>query len=217
MLEAHGIQKSYGNLPVLRGLSLSLQAGELVALVGTSGAGKTTLLQVLGTLDAPDAGTLTFQGQSLLGLTPRQAARFRNESLGFVFQFHHLMAEFTAVENVCMPAFIRGEGRKAALPRATQLLEEMGLGHRLHHRPTELSGGEQQRVAVARALMNHPRLILADEPTGNLDTANTTALFQLFQQMARQRGIALLVATHNADFAAAADRVLHIRDGQFVG
>jgi lipoprotein-releasing system ATP-binding protein len=216
LLEAHNLHKSYGSLPVLQGVSLSLEAGEFVSLVGQSGAGKSTLLQVLGTLDAPDAGTLRFEGQNLLALSAKQSARFRNRSLGFIFQFHHLFDEFTALENVCMPAFVQGQHGPAVRQRAQQLLTELGLAQRLQHKPTELSGGEQQRVAVARALMNEPQLILADEPTGNLDSANSTALFELFLELSQQKGIAFLVATHNDSFAAATSRCLRIRDGVIV-
>jgi lipoprotein-releasing system ATP-binding protein len=215
MLVAEGLTKSYGALPVLRGIDLRIEPGEFVALVGTSGAGKTTLLQVLGLLDSPDAGTLTFQGTDLLRLRESAAAQFRNRTLGFVFQFHHLMAEFTALENVCIPALLRGDSRRSAESRARTLLAELGLEQRLTHKPAALSGGEQQRVAVARALVNDPKLILADEPSGNLDSANANALFNLFQNLARSRGVALLVATHNQEFAAAADRTLRIRDGRF--
>jgi len=201
---------------VLRGVDVQVAPGEIVALVGGSGAGKTTLLQILGTLDTPTTGLVQFEGNNLFTLTDKALSAFRNKHLGFVFQFHHLLAEFTALENAAMPAFIQGGSRKAALARAEEVLSSVGLAHRLHHKPSGLSGGEQQRVAVARALVNQPRLILADEPTGNLDTANGRALFDLFLKLALSQGIAFLIATHNEQFARLAHSTLHIQDGLLV-
>jgi lipoprotein-releasing system ATP-binding protein len=216
VLSARNLHKHYGPLPVLRGIDLEIPPGQVVALVGGSGAGKSTLLQIVGTLDAPTQGEVLFEGRNLFTQTERQLTDFRNRSLGFVFQFHHLLAEFTAAENVAMPALIQNQPKKPALARAAELLTTLGLGERLHHRPTQLSGGEQQRVAVARALMNNPKLILADEPTGNLDTANSNALFKLFTDLAQSHGVAFLIATHNEQLAAAAHRCLRIQDGKLV-
>ncbi|TAE51599.1 MAG: ABC transporter ATP-binding protein, partial [Bacteroidetes bacterium] len=189
MLKAIDIHKSYGQLTVLRGVSLELNAGEVVALVGASGAGKSTLLQILGTLDEPDSGAVFYEGRDVTRIHERQKAQFRNQTLGFVFQFHHLLPEFTALENVGMPAWIAGEDRIAVNKRASALLERLGLSARSHHKPAQLSGGEQQRVSVARALINQPRLILADEPTGNLDTRNSEELFSLIFDLAKTTGV----------------------------
>lgn len=216
MLTAHDIHKSYGKVQVLKGVDITLQEGEVVALVGSSGAGKSTLLQVLGTLDTADKGTVTFQGKNILKYSARQQAEFRNQSLGFVFQFHHLLPEFTAIENVSMPALIAGKSQAAAQVDALQLMDKLGISHRKDHKPSELSGGEQQRVSVARALMNNPRLVLADEPTGNLDTANSEALYKLFFDLSRTMGITFLIATHNMELAHNADRLLKIKDGLMV-
>jgi lipoprotein-releasing system ATP-binding protein len=213
MLQARGIQKHYGQLHVLKGVDLDLLPGELVTLVGASGAGKSTLLQILGTLDNPDAGEITFEGSSLRAMSERQKSDFRNQKLGFVFQFHHLLPEFNALENVALPAYIAGQDRKAADRRAQELLDYLGLAERASHRPNALSGGEQQRVAVARALINHPRFILADEPTGNLDSANSDRLYQLFVELARDLGVGFLITTHNEQLAQAAHRCLRMRDG----
>jgi lipoprotein-releasing system ATP-binding protein len=210
MLRAEGLSKAYGALQVFKDVSLHLRAGEAVALVGASGSGKSTLLQLLGTLDRPDAGTIFFEEQPLLSRSAKALALHRNRHLGFVFQFHHLLAEFSALENVAMPALLAGKPKKAALARAENLLAELGLAQRTTHLPAELSGGEQQRVAVARALMNKPKLLLADEPTGNLDETNTGHLFGLLQQLAHADGIALLIATHNLRAAQALDRVLQM-------
>ena len=213
MLQAVDIYKSYGDLQVLKGVSLTLNPSEVVTLVGSSGAGKSTLLQILGTLDKQDAGEVFFRQEPLAGLSESQLAQFRNESLGFVFQFHHLLAEFTALENICIPAFIAGTAKPEATARAKQLLAQLGLADRGHHKPSQLSGGEQQRIAVARALINNPRLILADEPTGNLDTANSQELYDLFFQLARETGVGFLIVTHNMAMATQADRCYTIRDG----
>ncbi|WNJ21004.1 ABC transporter ATP-binding protein [Pontibacter sp. G13] len=216
MLQASDIQKSYGQVPVLKGVDMQLSEGEVVALVGKSGAGKSTLLQILGTLDRPDQGSVQFDGKNILSMGERETAEFRNESLGFVFQFHNLLPEFTAVENVCMPAFIQGANKISAMEKGKELLVNLGLGHRLDHKPTQMSGGEQQRVAVARSLINSPKLVLADEPTGNLDTQNSEALYEIIFGMARQMGVGFLIATHNQEMARQADRVIHIQDGVLV-
>lgn len=213
MLNASDIQKAYGAIEVLKGVSLSLVAGEVVALVGSSGAGKSTLLQILGTLDSADKGEIVFEGKNIRSLSAAQQAHFRNQKLGFIFQFHHLLPEFSALENVCMPAFIAGVSPQEAEIRAKELLTRLGLGHRYTHKPSQLSGGEQQRVSVARALMNQPKLVLADEPTGNLDTQNSESLYQLFFELSRSMGVSFLIATHNEALAAISDRVLYIKDG----
>jgi len=199
---------------VLKGISLEIQAKAVVALVGASGAGKSTLLHLLGTLDEPDKGEVWFEDTCLTRLGEKQLSAFRNQSLGFVFQFHQLFPEFTALENVCIPAYIAGVSRANAEKQAKSWLERLGLSARANHKPSELSGGEQQRVAVARALINRPRIILADEPTGNLDSANSQELFRIMLELARAEGIGFLVATHNLELAGQADRILHIRDGK---
>lgn len=216
MLRAVDIEKSYGNLHVLKGVSLTLQAGQIMTLVGTSGAGKSTFLQILGTLDSPDKGEVYFKDTLISALGERQQAAFRNESLGFVFQFHHLLPEFTALENVCMPAFIAGANREESMQAGTRLLDRLGLKGRLHHKPSELSGGEQQRVSMARALINEPKIILADEPTGNLDTQNSEELYDLMAELARTTGVGFLIATHNPKLAQQADQCLQIKDGRIL-
>lgn len=213
LLQATNIQKYYGQLHVLKGVNLTLYQGEIVTLVGASGAGKSTLLQILGTLDSPDSGTVLFKGESVQDLGVRAQAKFRNTRLGFVFQFHHLLPEFNAVENVALPAYIAGTDRNKADRRALELLEYLGLKDRQHHKPSALSGGEQQRVAVARALVNEPNLILADEPTGNLDSANSENLYQLFENLARDFKVGFLITTHNETLASRADRCLRMIDG----
>lgn len=213
MLIANNIHKSYGKLAVLKGVSISLENGEVVALVGSSGAGKSTLLQILGTLDNMDSGELTFEGENVSSMNERQKAQFRNEHLGFVFQFHHLLPEFTALENVCIPGYIQGTLEDELESRGRMLLERLGLGERIEHKPTALSGGEQQRVAVARALINKPRLILADEPTGNLDSQNSKELYEMMYELAKTTGTTILLATHDMDLASKADRTLVIEDG----
>lgn len=213
MLKAVDIFKSYGSLQVLKGVSLELNEGEVVALVGSSGAGKSTLLQILGTLDVPDQGEIYFQDKAILPLSAAQKAQFRNESLGFVFQFHHLLPEFTALENVCIPAFIQGKGKVESMERGRKLLGHLGLAARADHKPSQLSGGEQQRVSIARALINEPRLILADEPTGNLDTATSQELYRLIFDLAQSTGVGFLIVTHNQELAAKADRQYQIKDG----
>lgn len=213
MLIANNIHKSYGKLAVLKGVSISLENGEVVALVGSSGAGKSTLLQILGTLDNMDAGELTFDGENVSSMNERQKAQFRNEYLGFVFQFHHLLPEFTAMENVCIPGYIQGTLEGELESRGRMLLDRLGLGERIEHKPSALSGGEQQRVAVARALINKPRLILADEPTGNLDSQNSKELYEMMYELAKTTGTTILLATHDMDLASKADRTLVIEDG----
>ena len=216
MIQAENIVKRYGDLEVLRGVDLTVKSGEIVSIVGASGAGKTTLLQILGTLALPDAGTLSVGGQSTSGMSRRELSAFRNTHLGFVFQFHRLLPEFNALENVMMPAWIAGNKGKGAQACATHLLEELGLGHRLEHNPSELSGGEQQRVAVARALMNEPSVLLADEPSGNLDSENASALHDLFFDLRDRLGQTIVLVTHNEDLANRADRMLRMADGRFV-
>lgn len=216
MIQAENIVKKYGDLEVLRGVDLTVKSGEIVSIVGASGAGKTTLLQILGTLALPDAGTLSVGGQSTSGMSRRELSAFRNTHLGFVFQFHRLLPEFNALENVMMPAWIAGNKGEGAQARATHLLEELGLGHRLEHNPSELSGGEQQRVAVARALMNEPSVLLADEPSGNLDSENASALHDLFFDLRERLGQTIVLVTHNEDLANRADRMLRMADGRFV-
>ena len=216
MIQATNIVKSYGPLEVLRGLDLSVESGEVVAIVGASGAGKSTLLQILGTLDVPNQGELHIDGTPVHGMSRTALSRFRNENLGFVFQSHRLLPEFNAVENVMMPAWISGQSTDQSAPRAEALLQELGIGHRLAHNPSELSGGEQQRVAVARALMNRPKVLLADEPSGNLDSENAEALHDLFFQLRDRSGQTIVLVTHNESLAARADRTLRMADGQFI-
>ena len=216
MIQATNIVKSYGALEVLRGLDLKVESGEVVAIVGASGAGKSTLLQILGTLDVPNQGELHIDGTPVHGMSRSALSRFRNENLGFVFQSHRLLPEFNAVENVMMPAWISGQSTDQSAPRAEALLQELGLGHRLAHNPSELSGGEQQRVAVARALMNRPKVLLADEPSGNLDSENAEALHDLFFQLRDRSGQTIVLVTHNESLAARADRTLRMADGQFI-
>ena len=213
MLHANGIHKSYGALPILKGVDLHVAKGEIVSLVGASGAGKSTLLHIVGTLDKPDSGMVSIDGTDISVLTAKQLSAFRNERIGFVFQFHHLLPEFTALENVCIPAFIRKVNRKQAEHRAAELLKLLGVDHRRDHKPGELSGGEQQRVAVARALVNNPAVVLADEPSGNLDSENATALHQLFVALRNQLNQTFIIVTHNEELAGIADRIVHIKDG----
>jgi lipoprotein-releasing system ATP-binding protein len=214
MIRAENIHKSYGSLKVLRGISLAIEPGEIVSVVGASGAGKTTLLQILGTLDHFDAGRVLINGRDITGLSDNQLSAFRNRHIGFVFQFHHLLPEFTALENVCIPAFIAGRSRQEATGQARELLEMLGLSGRLDHKPNELSGGEQQRVAVARALVNQPAVVLADEPSGNLDSHNSRELHELFFTLREKLGQAFVIVTHNHELAAMADRKLTIVDGR---
>lgn len=203
-------------VPVLKGINLNIARGELIAVVGASGAGKSTLLHILGLLDRPTKGTVQFNGQNLFELSEMAQAEFRNRRIGFVFQFHHLLPEFTALENACMPALIQRRPPDAVEGEAVAILNEVGLGARLHHKPGELSGGEQQRVAVARALLQKPDLVLADEPTGNLDTHTGEALFGLMRELNKARGTTFVIVTHNDKLSAQADRIVHMQDGQIV-
>lgn len=214
MIIAENLNKSYGSLHVLRDISLTINQGEVVSIVGPSGAGKTTLLQILGTLDRPDSGTLRYGDTEVSKLKEKDLARFRNEHIGFVFQAHHLLPEFTALENVCIPALIKGTPMKEAEARAMELLSVMKVDQRATHKPAALSGGEQQRVAVARALMNRPMAILADEPSGNLDTQHARELHQLFFTLRDQYRQTFIIVTHNPELAAMADRRITLRDGQ---
>lgn len=216
LLRCKNIQKRYGSLEVLRGVELALQPGEIVSLVGSSGAGKSTLLHILGTLDAPDAGSVWLGDTELTALKGSQLATFRNRHIGFIFQFHHLLPEFTALENVCIPGWLGQRNRAAVQQRAIELLERMGLGNRINNKPAELSGGEQQRVAVARALVNQPQVVLADEPTGNLDSVNARELHELFFQLRREMQQTFLIVTHNEELAAQCDRTVHMKDGLII-
>ncbi|MFD1255890.1 ABC transporter ATP-binding protein [Mucilaginibacter terrae] len=216
MLKALGIQKKYGDLQILKGVDLEVQQGEIVTIVGASGAGKSSLLNIIGTLDKPDAGDLYVNDQQINTLNSKQLSHFRNTQIGFIFQFHHLLAEFNAIENVCIPAFIAGTPKAEAEKRAITLLEMLGLSGRIHHKPSQLSGGEQQRVAVARALVNKPSLILADEPSGNLDSANARDLHELFINLRNEFNQTFIIVTHNDDLAALSDRKVIMKDGLIV-
>ncbi len=216
MIRATNIHKFYDSLQVLKGVDLHIQKGEIVSIVGASGAGKTTLLQILGTLDKPsteNGTTLTINGQEVLKMNDKLISKFRNEHFGFIFQFHQLLPEFTALENVCIPAFIAGKEKKETETEAKRLLEYLGLSHRIDHKPNELSGGEQQRVAVARALINKPAVIFADEPSGNLDTTSAENLHKLFFQLREEFGQTFVIVTHNEELANMADRKLVMVDG----
>ena len=216
MIQLQGITKSFGSLQVLRGIDLNIDKGEIVSIVGPSGAGKTTLLQIMGTLDAPDSGMITIDGTLVSRMKEKELSAFRNKHIGFVFQFHQLLPEFTALENVMIPAFIAGVGQKEATASALELLEFMGLTDRAGHKPNELSGGEKQRVAVARALINHPAVILADEPSGSLDTHNKEELHQLFFDLRNRFGQTFVIVTHDEGLARITDRTLHMVDGEIV-
>lgn len=213
MLEASGIEKSYGALKVLKGVDLSVRSGEVVSIVGASGAGKSTLLHMLGTLDTPDKGRISIKGTDVFTQNPSELASFRNRHIGFVFQFHNLLPEFSALENVMIPGLLSGRGEVEIRDKGTQLLRELGLQERIHHKPSELSGGEQQRTAVARALINSPDLILADEPSGNLDSKNAKELHDLFFSLREKMRQTFIIVTHNQEFANMADRKLEMRDG----
>ena len=213
MLHASGIQKSYGQLKVLKNVDIEVQKGEIVAIVGASGAGKSTLLHILGTLDTPDQGKVIMNGQDVFAQSPAALAAFRNKSIGFVFQFHNLLPEFSALENVMIPGLIARQDEKVIRKRGTELLEMLGLHSRLDHKPSEMSGGEQQRTAVARALINSPDLILADEPSGNLDSSNALELHSLFFKLRKELNQTFVIVTHNAELSTMADRRLEISDG----
>lgn len=213
IIEASGIKKNYGNLSVLKGIDLRIEEREIVSIVGASGAGKTTLLQILGTLDRPDSGTLTMADTDVFKLRDAALSRFRNQRIGFVFQFHQLLPEFTALENVCIPAFIAGKSKAQAQEQAMDLLEFLNVDSRAQHKPNELSGGEQQRVAVARSLINKPSVVFADEPSGNLDSKNADELHRLFFDLREQFGQTFVIVTHNPTLADMADRKLEIEDG----
>jgi lipoprotein-releasing system ATP-binding protein len=213
LIHAQNIKKSFGDLQVLKGIDLEIPRGSLYSIVGPSGAGKTTLLQILGTLSLPDSGTLKIRDKQVFSLREKQLAAFRNQEIGFVFQFHYLLPEFTALENVCIPALIAKKSKKEAEQRAKELLTFLGLEDRLTHKPAELSGGERQRVAVARALINEPSVILADEPSGNLDTKNKKDLHDLFFKLRDNFNQTLIIVTHDEDFASQSDRIIRMRDG----
>lgn len=213
MIEARNIVKRYGDLEVLKGVSVTINDGEIVAIVGPSGAGKTTLLQIIGTLDTPQSGQVLYDGEDVLRLKQRDMARFRNRNIGFVFQFHQLLPEFTTLENVMIPALIGGDKRADASERARRLLDYLGLTARLDHKPAQLSGGERQRVAVARALINNPKVILADEPSGSLDSQNKQELHKLFFDLRNEFKQTFVIVTHDESLASNVDRVLHMRDG----
>ena len=216
MIKAENITKRYGELEVLKGVSLQINEGEIVSIVGSSGAGKSTLLHIIGTLDRPDSGTLVINGVEAGKLKDKKLSDFRNRSIGFVFQFHHLLPEFTALENVCIPAFIAGKSQAEAEKRAAELLGFLGLGERMGHKPSELSGGEQQRVAVARALVNRPAVVLADEPSGNLDSRSAKELHQMFFDLRKEFNQTFVIVTHNDELANMADRKLEMKDGQII-
>ena len=216
MIRTTGITKSYGELKVLKGIDIKIEDREVVSIVGASGAGKTTLLQIIGTLDRPDSGTIFYNSSDISRLKGRALSSFRNTNIGFVFQFHQLLPEFTALENVCIPAYIAGKSKAVAEKRANELLGFLNLSERLEHKPSELSGGEQQRVAVARALVNNPSIILADEPSGNLDTENKNELHKLFIKLRDNFGQTIIIVTHDRQLAGMSDRILQIKDGLIV-
>ncbi len=216
MIQLHDIRKSFGSLQVLKSIDLTINQGEIVSIVGPSGAGKTTLLQIIGTLDRADSGRVLFDGVDVSLYNEKQLSAFRNEHIGFVFQFHQLLPEFSAVENVMMPALIKGDSMADARRRAMEMLDFLGLTDRATHKPAELSGGEKQRVAVARALVNRPQVILADEPSGSLDTQNREELHRLFFDLRRDLGQTFIIVTHDESLAATTDRTIHLRDGMVV-
>lgn len=217
MIQATGIHKSYGSLEVLKGIDLHINKREIVSIVGASGAGKSTLLHIIGTLDKADHGRLLIDGTEVNKLNDTQLAAFRNQKIGFVFQFHHLLPEFTAIENICIPAYIAGIGKKEAMTKAEKLLDYLNLTARKDHKPSELSGGEQQRIAVARALVNEPAVVLADEPSGNLDSKSAQELHKLFFRLRDEMNQTFVIVTHNPDLAAMSDRTITIKDGLVLG
>ncbi|MEO5907546.1 MAG: ABC transporter ATP-binding protein [Saprospiraceae bacterium] len=216
-ISAQNIHRSYGSLEVLKGVSIDIPKGKMVSIIGKSGSGKSTLLHILGTLDSPDTGSVEICGTAIKGLNPRNLASLRNKYLGFVFQFHHLLPEFTALENIAMPSLITGLKKKDAFRRATELLGYLGLSERSTHKPSQLSGGEQQRVAIGRALMNEPDIILADEPTGNLDTETSIQVHQLLRKITTEMGKSLIIVTHNTELAALSDMIFEMKDGTLNG
>ncbi len=216
MIQTTGITKHFGSLQVLKGIDLSINKGEFVSIIGASGAGKTTLLQIIGSLDKADQGNIRVDGIDLNKLSDKQLAAFRNQHIGFVFQFHQLLPEFTALENVCIPGFIAGRKKQEVEAKAKELLTQMGLSERIGHKPSQLSGGEKQRVAVARALINQPSLILADEPSGSLDSANKKELHSLLRQLCNNYGLTILVVTHDKELADVSDRIIEMRDGNIL-
>lgn len=216
MIEAKGIEKSFGNLKVIKGIDFNAEKSEVVSIMGASGAGKSTLLQILGTLSTPDKGTLLIDGTDVTTLSRKEISTFRNRKIGFVFQFHHLLPEFTSLENVMIPALINGASESDAKKRAAELLDTLGLAERATHKPSELSGGEQQRVAIARALMNKPAVLFADEPSGNLDSVTKAELHQLFFRLRDELGQTIVIVTHDPDLAKMCDRSLFMRDGVFI-
>ena len=216
VIEIKNIVKSYGELKVLKGIDLTIKEKEIVTIVGASGAGKSTLLHILGTLDTPDEGELLYDSVNIARLSSNKLSEFRNNNIGFVFQFHHLLPEFTALENVCIPAWIKGTGKKEAELRAMELLTLLGLADRMSHKPNQLSGGEQQRVSVARALVNHPRVVLADEPSGNLDTRTKNELHQLFFTLREELGQTFVIVTHDTELARMSDRQIKLNDGMLM-
>jgi len=216
MIQVENIEKSFGSLQVLRGISLNINKGEVVSIVGPSGAGKTTLLQIMGTLDTPNAGKVIINGMNVLHFKEKELSAFRNQHIGFVFQFHQLLPEFTAIENVMIPALIAGKNKQAAHQEALGLLSFMGLQNRSDHKPNELSGGEKQRVAVARALVNHPDVVLADEPSGSLDSLNKTELHQLFFELRNRLNQTFVIVTHDESLAKMTDRTIHLKDGMII-
>jgi lipoprotein-releasing system ATP-binding protein len=216
LISAKNIRKSYGKLEVLKGIDLEIRASEIVCITGESGAGKSTLLHILGTLDKPDVGEVYIKNQKVNSLESNRLSKFRNHNLGFVFQFHQLLPEFSAMENACMPAWIAGMSQKEAIEKAIPLFEMLGIADRIHHKPNELSGGEQQRVSVVRALINNPAVVFADEPSGNLDSKNARALHDYFLKLRDELGQTFVIVTHNPELAGMADRHLQMRDGLFI-
>nr|WP_246512781.1 ABC transporter ATP-binding protein [Sphingobacterium tabacisoli] len=217
ILKATDIHKSFGSLPILKGVDIEVQRGEIVSIVGASGAGKSTFLHIIGTLDKADKGELFINDTAIHTLSANEMSAFRNKHIGFVFQFHHLLPEFTALENICIPAFINGTSKQKAEARGMELLDILGVTERAHHKPSQLSGGEQQRVSVARALINNPSLVLADEPSGNLDSENAASLHQLFFNLRDSMNQTFIIVTHNEELASISDRTIHMRDGLIYG